>query len=160
MEEIRIRPIDESDRSWVTCFIREHWVSEIVVTHGEVFRPAELPGFIADNDGEPLGLITYNIVDCGLEIVTLDSLHEAIGVGTALINEVKETARSSGCTCVRVTTTNDNLYALGFYQKRGFCIIAVRPNAMDATRKIKPNVPTIGIDGIPLRDEIELKYRL
>ncbi len=57
-------------------------------------------------------------------------------------------------------TTNDNLRALGFYQKRGTVLVAVYRNAMDAARKLKPQIPMIGMNGIPLRDEIELETLL
>jgi hypothetical protein len=55
-----------------------------------------------------------------------------------------------------VVTTNDNLTALRFYQRKGFVLAALRPNAMKETRKRKP-VPLLGGDGIPIRDEIELE---
>jgi hypothetical protein len=57
-------------------------------------------------------------------------------------------------------TTNDNLHALGFYQKRGFRLVAVHSNALAASRKIKPSIPDFGMHGIPLRDEIELEILL
>jgi DNA-3-methyladenine glycosylase I len=54
-------------------------------------------------------------------------------------------------------TTNDNLNTLRFYQKRGFVMVAVHRNALDLARMMKPIIPTIGKDGIPLRDEVELE---
>lgn len=54
-------------------------------------------------------------------------------------------------------TTNDNLNALGFYQKRGFRIKAVYPGAVDEARRIKPEIPLAASNGIPIRDEIELE---
>ena len=60
----------------------------------------------------------------------------------------------------RQSTTNDNLNALRFYQKRGFVLVAVHRNAMEQARKLKPEIPLIGNDGIPLRDEIELEMLL
>ena len=65
--------------------------------------------------------------------------------------------RSRGDEVLRVTTTNDNLDALRFYQRRGFRIIAVRPGAVDESRRIKPSISAIGEYGIPIRDEIELE---
>jgi ribosomal protein S18 acetylase RimI-like enzyme len=58
-----------------------------------------------------------------------------------------------------VTTTNDNLNALRFYQKHGFVLAALRPNALEKTRKLKP-IPALGENGIPIRDEIELEMIL
>jgi ribosomal protein S18 acetylase RimI-like enzyme len=78
-------------------------------------------------------------------------------VGTALINAVIEAARRQGCTRVWLITTNDNLHALRFYQKRDFVLVAVHANAVARARQIKPEIPLIGRDGIPIRDEIELE---
>ena len=57
-------------------------------------------------------------------------------------------------------TTNDNLNALRFYQKRGFVLAALYPNALVQSRKLKPEIPETGIGGLPLRDEIELEMKL
>lgn len=65
-----------------------------------------------------------------------------------------------GCQRVFLITTNDNLNALGFYQKRGFELVAVHRGAVNESRKAKPSIPLIGYDGILLRDEIELEMLL
>ena len=52
------------------------------------------------------------------------------------------------------------MHALGFYQKRGFRLVAVHPGAVNESRKLKPEIPLIGNDGIPIRDEIELEIVL
>jgi ribosomal protein S18 acetylase RimI-like enzyme len=66
----------------------------------------------------------------------------------------------AGCRRVWLITTNDNLEALGFYQKRGFVLAALHRNAMAETRRFKPNIPLIGMGGIPLRDELELERKI
>jgi GNAT superfamily N-acetyltransferase len=91
------------------------------------------------------------------EIVTLDNLGDRRGVGTALIEAVMETARAAGCRRLWLITTNDNLRALRFYQKRGFRLVRLSPDAVTAARRIKPEIPLVGEDGIPLRDELELE---
>jgi ribosomal protein S18 acetylase RimI-like enzyme len=70
------------------------------------------------------------------------------------------TARKAGCYRVWLITSNDNLHALKFYQNYGFRLVTVYPNALDISRKLKPEIPLVGLDGIPLRDEIELEFRL
>ncbi len=57
-------------------------------------------------------------------------------------------------------TTNDNLEALGFYQKHGFELVKVNRGALNESRKIKPVIPLIGMHGIPLWDELELEILL
>ena len=160
MSIVRTRPIEEADRSWVACLVRELWMADIVVVHGTVYKPATLPGFIADDNGEPCGLITYHVAGDECEIVTLDSLRESIGIGTALVEAVRKSAVHAGCRRLWVTTTNDNLNALGFYQKRGFHLVAVHPKEVDNSRRVKPEIPLIGYEGIPVRDEIVLEILL
>jgi ribosomal protein S18 acetylase RimI-like enzyme len=60
---------------------------------------------------------------------------------------------------VRVTTTNDNLNALRFYQRRGFRIMGVHPGAVNEARRLKPSIPAIGAYGIPICDEIDLERK-
>lgn len=160
MTNLIIQPIDDATRPWVAQTIAEQWGADIVVAHGVVYRPHELPGFVAMQGSECVGLLTYHIEGDACEIVTLDSFHEGRGVGTALIEAAKQAARHAGCRRLWLITTNDNLHALRFYQKRGFMLVAVHRNAVDAARKIKPSIPLVGNDGIPIQDEIELEIIL
>ena len=160
MPDIMILPIYDDDQEWVAQFFFEHWGSNKAISHGVVYYPQDLPGFVVLHDGEKVGLVTYNIVDKSCEIVTLDSTHPSSGVGTALIEAVKDIAIKSGCKRLWLITTNDNINARRFYQKRGFVLVAIHRNALDISRKLKPEIPLIGNDGIPLRDEIELEMIL
>jgi ribosomal protein S18 acetylase RimI-like enzyme len=155
-----IRPVAASDRDWVREVTIAEWGSEIVVVHGDVLRPGELPGFVAWIDGERAGLLTYEVRDGALEIVTLNSWREGSGVGTALCAAAEAEARRAGCRRLWLITTNDNLEALGFDQRRGFALVAVHREAVTRSRRIKPEIPRIGARGIPIRDEIELEKPL
>ena len=157
MPSFTVRPLTPADRDWVARHIADRWGAEIVVAHGVVYRPAELPGFAAVQDEDVAGLVTYNIEGDACEIVTIDSSHPGLGIGTALIEAVECAAIASGCRRLWLITTNDNLHALGFYQKRGFRLVALRPGAVDRARKLKTEIPETGNDGIPIRDEIELE---
>jgi len=131
-----------------------------VVSRGQTHDASKLPGFIAQKDRKIIGLGTYRLEEQECELVTLESWHEKTGVGTALVETVKEEAIKNGCSRLWLITTNDNLHALGFYQKRGFHLVAVHPNALAVSRKIKPSIPKIGFNGIKLRDEVELQIIL
>jgi DNA-3-methyladenine glycosylase I len=159
LSSFSVRPLDSNDQGWVAQFITEHWGAEFVVAHGEVYYPAKLPGFVAIQGNEEIGLVTYAIVGDSCEIVTLNSLRPSSGIGTALIEAVKAEARQARCRRLWLITTNDNLNALRFYQKRGFVLVAIHRNAVEFTRKLKP-VPLLGGDGIPIRDEIEVEMIL
>ena len=135
------------------------------MAHGTLYHPVDLPGFVAELDGNVAGLVTFHIAGDRIagdvcEIVTLDSLRPDQGIGTSLVEAVKVAASAAGCRRLWLITTNDNLHALGFYQKRGFRLVAVHPGAMDAARRLKPEIPLIGNDGIPIQDEIELEIVL
>ncbi|HEY3230095.1 MAG TPA: GNAT family N-acetyltransferase [Roseiflexaceae bacterium] len=160
MTALSIRPLNADDKDWVAQFIREHWGADIAVAHGTVYYPRDLPGFIALQEEERVGLVTYHIAGDSCEIVTIDSDTPSIGVGTVLIDAVKELARQAGCSRLWLITTNDNMNALRFYQKRGFVLVAVHRNALEQSRKLKPEISLIGDDEIPLRDEIELEMML
>ena len=155
--EIRIQKVTDRDRSWIKDFYQGRWGSSRVVSRGALHDVPSLPGFIAIQSDERIGLLCYQIKEYELEIVTLDSLKEKIGVGSALIREAVEIARAEGCYRVWLITTNDNTPALRFYQKRGFSLVAIHRNALDYSRLLKPEIPKFGLDGIPLRDEIELE---
>lgn len=160
MSEFTLRPLTISDRDWVARRITESWGAETVVAHDEIYRPAELPGFAAMFEDEIAGLLTFHIQGKACEIVTLDSWREGLGVGSALIEAATQAARRVGCRRLWLITTNDNTHALRFYQKRGFVIAAIHVNALEKARRLIPEIPLIGEDGIPLRDEIELEMIL
>ena len=160
MPDIIILPLHIADREWVSEFILELWGSNKVVSRGVVYYPQDLPGFVAMYDGEKVGLVTYNITGTNCEIVTINSVRPFLGVGTALIEAVRDIALKSGCKRLWLITTNDNMNALRFYQKRGFVLVAIHRDALDISRKLKPEISLIGNDGIPLPDEIELEMIL
>jgi len=154
-----IREFTEVDRAWVKEFIEVEWGGSTVVSRGQVHDPSSLPGFIALDSDRPLGLVTYNIDDKSCELVTLNSFMEGIGIGAALVESVVVNAKEAGCHRLWLITTNDNTGALRFYQKNGFRLIAVHCDALEESRKLKPTIPLIGLDGIPIRDELELEIR-
>jgi ribosomal protein S18 acetylase RimI-like enzyme len=148
------------DEHWISRILTEHWGVPQVISRGQMHDASKLPGFVALYDGKIVGLATYRINETECELVTLNSWRENMGVGSNLIAAVEHSARQVGCSRLWLITTNDNLNALGFYQKRGFRLVAVHPNALVQSRKIKPTIPEIGMHGIPLHDEIELEIQL
>lgn len=160
MSKFTIRPLNPLDRDQISQWMTEHWGADLAVVHDTSYKPSALPGFIAFDDDKWLGCITYHMDGDQCEIVTLDSFCPSIGVGTALLQAVNQAASEAKCRRLWLITTNDNLNALGFYQKRGFVLVAVHRQAVEKARKRKPEIPAIGAGGIPLRDEIELEMML
>ena len=154
---LQVRPTTDEDSEWIQRVLMKRWGDTIIVARGEVYHPHTLPGFVAILKGNRVGLITYALEEEQCEIVTLDSTKLGIGIGTMLTNAVTQAARTAGCKRIWLITTNDNLYALRFYQKRGFRLVTIHRNAVDAARELKPRIPIMGNDQIPLHDEIELE---
>jgi len=152
-----IRQLTETDRPRLRDFWIDHWGGDMMIVHGEMIRFDQVQGLVY---GAWTGVLTYVIRGDECEIVSLNSLQEGIGIGTALIAEAVKEAKAKGCGRMVLTTSNDNLHALGFYQRHGFSLLALRPGAINETRKLKPSIPLIGENKIPLRDEIELEMLL
>jgi GNAT superfamily N-acetyltransferase len=154
--DVAVRPIEDNDRPTVEWLTTQLWGAAEVLVHDGAFYPAALPGFIAERNGRIAGLVTFDARPPVLEIVTINALDLYKGIGTLLIEAVLAEAKRLGCYQVTLTTTNDNIGALRFYQRRGFRLAALRPGAVDRSRQRKPEIPRTGDFGIPLRDEIEL----
>ncbi|MEJ8543776.1 GNAT family N-acetyltransferase [Brevibacillus borstelensis] len=157
MNEFQVRAITPEDRGWLAGFLEQQWGSRQMVYGDQVYHCDQLPGFVALYGEKTAGLVTYKETEDGWQIVSLDSLREGMGIGSALMLAVERAAAQNGIKRIWLLTTNDNLNALRFYQKRGYELVAVRRNAVEQARRQKPSIPVIGTDGIPLRDEIELE---
>jgi GNAT superfamily N-acetyltransferase len=115
-----IKKIAEEDRRAVACFIQARWFSTYMAVRGQLIDMTLLDGFVAYDNGNIVGLVTYRIQGNECEIMSLDSLHENKGMGTQLLSRVIDIAADAECACVKLITTNDNIDAMRFYQMRGF----------------------------------------
>jgi len=162
--QVLVRPLSDavdgkpdSDRAWACALLAERWGSTVMITCGVPHDLAALPGLVAWVGGERAGLLIYRLDGPDCEVMSLDSVIGGVGIGTALLAAVQTIARAEGCRRVWLITTNDNTPALRFYQRRGFTLAAFHRQSLDAARALKPEIPLIGLEGIPLRDEIELE---
>jgi ribosomal protein S18 acetylase RimI-like enzyme len=144
----------------VTAFLQRHH-SARVARLGELRYPLEHPALVADEGGCIVGLLTYIPGPDHAEILTFHVSGQWRGVGTALLLELERIAKNAGWTRLFLVTTNDNVDALRFYQRRGFRLAQLRSGAVDDSRsRLKPEIPRTGNYGIPLRDELVLEKRL
>jgi GNAT superfamily N-acetyltransferase len=146
------------------AFIDEQWKrlwGLPVVSLDRQYEPADVEGLVyRDDGGAPQGLVTWRLDGDRAEIVTLDAFEQGRHIGGRLLNGAEEELRRRGVTRLTIMTTNDNLRAISFYVRHGYRIVAVHLDAMDRVRQIKPSVPERGLDGLPLRDVIELAKEL
>ena len=154
---MKIKRVNPQRRKNIDKFIKKSWFSLDMILRGETVNLEKADGFYMTENRTIMGLITYRIRDGEAEILSLDSCRENEGIGTALLNAAIAEVKQKGCRRIVLITTNDNTRALRFYQKRGFDIVCFYRNALAASRKLKPEIPLSGIDGIPLRHEIELE---
>jgi GNAT superfamily N-acetyltransferase len=157
---VKVRPREAADQAAAEAFLSRHY-SLRAARLGELVHPLEHPALVAETaDGQLLGMLTYvpgpDWRQC--EILTLHADEQWRGAGTALVEAAAQLARQQECARLWVITTNDNVDALRFYQRRGFYLVRVHTGAVDRSRaSLKPEIPVVGAYGIPLRDEIELE---
>jgi GNAT superfamily N-acetyltransferase len=154
---VTVRAFDPvADRPWASELLDREFGGAEQVRRGEAMNALDLPGLVAEDGGRPVGVLSYRLDRDECELFLLLAVDQGQGIGTALVNAL--VTRAAGRRRIWVVTTNDNLRALRFYQRRGFVLRALRAGAVDdARRRLKPTLPLIGDDGIPLRDELELE---
>ena len=156
---IEIHQRGPNDDAWIQDVLKKYWYSTRIVSRGRIHEADKLPGFVAREGSVRVGLVLYEILGNECEIVSLNSFTELAGVGSQLIDAVKSVAKAQ-CSRVWLVTTNDNTHSLRFYQRKGFVLSALHLSAIQESRKLKPEIPVVGYDGIPMRDEIELEMLL
>jgi GNAT superfamily N-acetyltransferase len=137
-----------------------NWGSTVIASRGVLHDLRELPALAVRGRGRLLGVAFYSIEGDECELVAIDTMEPGHGVGAALLDAVIERAHDEGCCRVWLVTTNDNTAAMRFYQRHGMRLVAVYPGAVEAARAaLKREIPLVGADGIPIRDEIEFEFR-
>lgn len=154
------RPIIDSDRSQIAEFIAQRWHSRKVISQGKAYYPHEEEGFVDWRDGVLAGLLTYVLHGDEMELLTLDSTMPGHGIGSTLTLMAIDVARRKNVRRVTLCTTNDNTRAMAFYQRMGFRMVRINVGAVDEARKLKPEIPDVGIDGIPMHDEVVMELSL
>ncbi len=160
LEIVQISKKTEKDALEIKERSKELFGADFVVSKGVCHTPCELPGVIARQYTELVGLATYCISDKLCELVTIDVFLQWQGIGKKLMFEVEMAAREAGCTQVWLITTNDNIEAIHFYQRCGYDMKAINHNAIEKSRKLKPSIPLTGSFGIPIKHEIEFAKNL
>ncbi|MDR1176596.1 MAG: GNAT family N-acetyltransferase [Treponema sp.] len=139
--------------------IIKRWGSDIIVSRGNVYKAEDVDGIIAYDKEKIIGLGLYAIKNNSCEIVLLETFIQNTGIGSGIIERIKEIAKAKKCKRIWLVTTNNNINALKFYQKRGFHFSNIYINSMEEARKIKPELPKV-YDGIEIRDEIEFEMKI
>ena len=152
--------ISDKNRKIVNDFIINQWYSTKIIVRGKEIDISTADGIMVEENDEIKGLVTYILNHEICEIMSLDSLEQSKGIGTTLVHYVVDLAKKEKCKKIVVITTKDNINAIRFYQRRGFDMFQIYHNALEISRKRKPEIPLIGDHNIPLRHEIEFQMNL
>lgn len=158
-----VRDYAEDDREWARALVAgfqggDHHVARL----GELVDPLDHPGLVAEADGRRIGFLGVVESEHGLEVLVLVADPPGTGAGTLLLHTASEVARTASPPRLWLTTTNDNLPAIGWYLRRGLTVATVHAGAVDADRRtIKPAIPERNSgNGLPIRDLVELEATL
>lgn len=152
---VEVRPATDDDRSGIAGLILSDFGRSKLVAFGEEFQVESVAAIVADMEGDLAGALAYRLHGEIMQIVALatDPEWQRSGVGARLLDHAEHVARDAGSTHVAVTTTNDNLPALYFYQRRGYRLTEVVTDAISAAGEPRG---LVGFAGIPMRDEFHL----
>jgi ribosomal protein S18 acetylase RimI-like enzyme len=152
-KRVLVRVANGFEKTQAADILRRRW-GEPVVVRGRAYMFDDCQIFLAGHMG---GIAA---VSCDerpfMELVAINAFFQWKGVGSALIEAIAASASALGFEAIRLTTTNDNVDALRFYQRRGFRLAALRPGAVDEARTLKPAISLNGQHDIPIHDELDL----
>jgi GNAT superfamily N-acetyltransferase len=154
---ISVRPVTAGDHAWVVGSLTRAWGGVTVARRGELLDASTFPGLLAELDEASAGLAVFAVRSDEYEVVSLATALEGRGVGRALLQACFEDARARGCRRVWLTTTNNNVRALAFYQRLGMDLCAFRRHGVEASRRVKPSIPLRDAAGIPIAHELDFE---
>jgi ribosomal protein S18 acetylase RimI-like enzyme len=154
---VLVREATDADRRAARELFQQDFGRTQIVAFGEVMDIDQMPALVAVMHIEPSGALAYRLMGNALHIVALatDPMWQRSGVGGHLVAEAELLARRLKLARLIVSTTNDNLPALYFYQRRGYKLTDLVPNSViEHTHNEQ-----LGFAGIPVRDEVRLEKR-
>jgi ribosomal protein S18 acetylase RimI-like enzyme len=135
---ISIRELKSADRTWLRALIEKHWGIPIVTPKAVYDAPESHDGVVAEIDGERVGVVTYVRDSSDWEVVTVIATVRGVGVGRAMLEEVRHLAGSSGASRLRLVTTDDT-GASSFYERIGMMRTRTHKNFVEVVRRVKPS---------------------
>lgn len=155
---VLVREATDADRAAARELFEHDFGRTKIVAFGEVMDIDQMPALVAVLHDGPSGALAYRLLGDALHIVALatDPMWQRSGVGGHLLVEAELLARRLNLKRLVVATTNDNLPALYFYQRREYRLTELVPNSVIA----HTHTELPGFAGIPVRDEVRLEKRI
>ncbi|MDR6317046.1 GNAT family N-acetyltransferase [Actinoplanes couchii] len=152
--------IGPADPAFVRETLTDAFGSTMMAIHGALIDARGDGAAAAYRDGYPIALLTYRDDGAGgWEVLSLVSIVPGAGAGTALLDWLAAEAHSQAVHRLWLITTNENINALAFYQRRGWNLTRLDEDAVTRARSLKPTIP-LESGGIPIRHELELELNL
>ena len=149
---------DDKEREKIREFVERFWGEQEQLTFDRTFKVAELPAHVAKVKDKIAGFVSFKDTDDDIIIAALGILpeYQGSGIGRNLLAKAEAEAKRIHKKRLIVSTSNDDLPALAFYQSLGFQIYEVKPNVIAE----KHGKIIRGIGGLPVRDELRLQKAL
>lgn len=146
------------EKQQIRQIVKNFWGEPEQLTFNKTYTVTKLPACIAKTKRNIVGFISYTQTKNATLIVALGILpqHQNTGIGKRLIAKIETEAKQHKKKRLLVSTSNDDLPALAFYQHLGFQITQVKPNVIAQ----KHGTTLKGIGDLPIRDEIRLQKQL
>jgi GNAT superfamily N-acetyltransferase len=155
-----VRSVSDEERPMLAELLTREWGSPLMISRGEEHDASRSPALICMHGDRVVGVATYEITGDECQLLTIDAFEQGQGIGSRLLDAVIHQARTARCRRLWLITTNDNLGAMRFYQRRGLRLAALHRDAIDHARELKPSIPEVGHQGIPIHDELEFELEL
>jgi ribosomal protein S18 acetylase RimI-like enzyme len=156
---VLVRAATEDDRARIRELFLDDFGHVTIVAFGAVMHADQESALVAEMRDDVAGALAHRRYGDALHIVALatDPMWQRSGVGGYLLAEAELLARRDGIARILTSTSNDNLPSLYFFQRHGFRITEIAPDAF--AQQIGSSV-TPGFAGIPVRDEVRMEKRL
>lgn len=152
------KAMSKTEKEAIEQLVKRFWGEEEQLTFNKQYVVSELPAYVSTVKGNLVGFVSYVATKKAILVVALGVFpaYQGSGIGSALIRKVEAEARKLDRKSILVSTSNDDMPALAFYQSIGFQIYEVKPNVIAE----KHGKTLEGIGGLPIRDELRLRKTL
>ncbi len=158
-DDLELRAV--ADKGELLKIMMAAWGSHRMMIDLHVYDVAEIDALgLYEPDGRTAALASWTIRGETACLCALHSLRPGEGVAVRMLDSVIAAAREAGATRLKAMVTNDNMPGLTFYQRRGFRLSGLYPEAIDAYRSVVPTIIKTGYKNIPVHDAIELEILL
>lgn len=149
------------DKSELLAVMLAAWGSHKMMIDLHTYDVAEIDALgLYTPEGKTAALASWTLRGETAYLCALHSLRPGEGVAIRMLDAVKDAAKAAGATKLKAMLTNDNMPGLTFYQRRGFRLSGLYPEAIDHYRSVIPTIIKTGYRDIPIHDALELEIGL